>query len=77
MQDFAKKYTDNVKVVAVNHVSNVTGTITDIKAIKQKLRPETLFVVDGSQSIQHMPIDVQDLGCDFFVCTAHKFMAST
>ncbi len=75
--DFDKKYTDKVKVVSVGHVSNVTGKIYDVKKIKSKLRDDTFFLVDGSQSVPNFPVDVQDIGCDCLVFTWHKMMAYT
>ncbi len=75
--DFDKKYTDKVKVVSVAHVSNVTGKIYDVKKIKSKLREDTFFLVDGSQSVPNFPVDVQDIGCDCLVFTGHKMMAYT
>ncbi|MCX6823653.1 MAG: aminotransferase class V-fold PLP-dependent enzyme [candidate division SR1 bacterium] len=75
--DFDQKYSDNVKVVSVAHVSNVTGKIYDVKKIKSKLRDDTFFLVDGSQSVPNFPVDVQDIGCDCLVFTGHKMMAYT
>lgn len=75
--DFDKKYTDKVKAVSVAHVSNVTGKIYDVKKIKSKLREDTFFLVDGSQSVPNFPVDVQDIGCDCLVFTGHKMMAYT
>ncbi len=75
--DFDQKYTDKVKVVSVGHVSNVTGKIYDVKKIKSKLREDTFFLVDGSQSVPNFPFDVQDIGCDCLVFTGHKMMAYT
>jgi len=75
--DFDQKYSDKVKVVSVSHVSNVTGKIYDVKKIKSKLRDETFFLVDGSQSVPNFPVDVQDIGCDCLVFTGHKMMAYT
>ncbi len=75
--DFDQKYTNNVKVVAVAHVSNVTGKIYDVKKIQSKLRDDTFFLVDGSQSVPNFPVDVQDIGCDCLVFTGHKMMAYT
>ncbi len=75
--DFQKKYTDKVKVVSVAHVSNVTGKIYDVKKIKSKLRDDTFFLVDGSQSVPNFPVDVEDIGCDCLVFTWHKMMAYT
>ena len=76
-KDFDKKYTDTVKVVSVAHVSNVTGKIYDVKKIQSKLRDDTFFLVDGSQSVPNFPVDVQDIGCDCLVFTGHKMMAYT
>lgn len=75
--DFDKKYTDKVSVVAVWHVSNVTGKIYDVKKIKSKLREDTFFLIDGSQSVPNFPVDVQDIGCDALAFTGHKMMAYT
>jgi cysteine desulfurase/selenocysteine lyase len=64
---------ERVKLVAVNHVSNGLGTINPVKTIGEMAhRVGALLLVDGAQSTPHMPIDVQDLGCDFFVCSGHK-----
>ncbi len=76
-EDFAQKYTDKVKVVSVAHVSNVTGKIYDVKKIKSKLRDDTFFLVDWSQSVPNFSVDVQDIGCDCLVFTGHKMMAYT
>ncbi len=75
--DFDQKYTDKVKVVSVGHVSNVTGKIYDVKKIKSKLRDDTFFLIDGSQSVPNFTVDVQDIGCDCLVFTGHKMMAYT
>lgn len=75
--DFDQKYTDKVKVVAVSQVSNVTGKIYDVKKIQSKLRDDTFFLVDGSQSVPNFPVDVQDIDCDCLVFTGHKMMAYT
>ena len=75
--DFDQKYSDKVKVVSVGQVSNVTGKIYDVKKIKSKLRDDTFFLVDGSQSVPNFPVDVQNIGCDCLVFTGHKMMAYT
>lgn len=75
--DFNQKYSDKVKVVSVAHVSNVTGKIYDVKKIKSKLRDDTFFLVDWSQSVPNFPVDVQDIWCDCLVFTGHKMMAYT
>jgi cysteine desulfurase/selenocysteine lyase len=76
-QDFAKKYDKKVKVVACSQVSNVTGAIYDVENIKKHLRADTFFLVDGSQSAPHMPVDVAKIGCDCFILTGHKMLAYT
>ena len=61
------------KLIAVTHLSNVLGTRVDIKSICDGARAKGVPVlVDGSQSAVHMPVDVQELGCDFFAITGHK-----
>ncbi|RYH03191.1 cysteine desulfurase [Salipiger sp. IMCC34102] len=61
------------KLVAITQMSNVLGTVVNVKAISQAARAQGVPVlVDGSQSAVHMPVDVQDIGCDFFAITGHK-----
>ncbi|WP_411889731.1 cysteine desulfurase [Yoonia sp. SDW83-1] len=61
------------KLVGVTHMSNVLGTVVDVKAITAGAHAKGVPVlVDGSQSAVHMPVDVQDIGCDFFAITGHK-----
>jgi cysteine desulfurase/selenocysteine lyase len=59
--DFDQKYDQKVKVVSCSQVSNVTGQIYDMKAIKAKLRDDTFFMIDGSQSVPHFAVDVQSI----------------
>ncbi|WP_417261436.1 cysteine desulfurase [Celeribacter sp.] len=62
-----------VKLVAVTHMSNVTGTKVDVKTICQAAREKGIAtLIDGSQASVHGPVDVQDLGCDFYPITGHK-----
>lgn len=61
------------KLVAVTHCSNVLGTVVDVKAITEGAHAKGVPVlVDGSQGAVHMPVNVQDLGCDFYAITGHK-----
>ena len=61
------------KLVAVTQMSNVLGTVVDVKAICEGAQAKGVPVlVDGSQSAVHMAVDVQDIGCDFFAITGHK-----
>ena len=66
------------KLVAITHMSNVLGTVVDVKAICAGAREKGVAVlVDGSQAAVHMPIDVQDIGCDFYAITGHKLYGPT
>ncbi|WP_170769781.1 cysteine desulfurase [Ruegeria lacuscaerulensis] len=61
------------KLVAVTQCSNVLGTVVDVKAITEGAHAKGVPVlVDGSQGSVHMPVNVQDLGCDFYAITGHK-----
>ncbi|WGH78805.1 cysteine desulfurase [Jannaschia ovalis] len=65
--------TDRTRLIAITHLSNVLGTVVDVKAICAGAREKGVPVlVDGSQSAVHMPVDVADLGCDFYAITGHK-----
>ena len=65
--------TPKTKLIAITQMSNVLGTVVDVKAICTAAREKGVAVlVDGSQSSVHMPINVSDMGCDFFVITGHK-----
>lgn len=73
LEDFEKCLSDRTKLVAITHMSNVLGTVTPIKEIVRIAHARGIPVlVDGSQSAVHMPVDVQDLDCDWFVFTGHK-----
>jgi cysteine desulfurase/selenocysteine lyase len=66
------------KLIAVTHMSNVLGTVVDVKAIAQGAREVGVPVlVDGSQAAVHMPVDVADIACDFYVITGHKLYGPT
>lgn len=68
-----EKITDKTKIVGVTHVSNVSGTINDVKKIISVAHNHNAkVVVDASQSIAHMKVDVQDLDADFLVFSSHK-----
>ena len=75
-EEIENKITDNTKLVAITHVSNVLGTINNIKKIIKYAHKKGAYVlVDASQSIPHMKIDVQDLDTDFLVFSGHKMLA--
>ncbi len=70
--------TDKTKIVAVTHVSNVLGTINDIKSIAEIAHKHDAFItVDGAQSVPHMSVDVQDLDVDFYAFSGHKMLGPT
>lgn len=70
--------TGKVKLVAVSHMSNVLGTITDIDdVIKRCKKAGVRVLVDGAQSVPHMKVDVGAMGCDFFAFSAHKMLGPT
>ncbi len=73
LEDFERSLTERTKLVAITHMSNMLGTITPAKEICRIAHERGIPVlIDGSQSAVHMAIDVQDIGCDFFVMTGHK-----
>lgn len=70
--------TGKVKLVTFSMISNVLGTITDVNAIISKCRAAGIpTLVDGAQSVPHMPVDVSGLGCDFFAFSGHKMLGPT
>ncbi|SDJ62416.1 cysteine desulfurase [Salimicrobium halophilum] len=78
MSDVKDTITENTKIVAVSHVSNVLGTINPIKEIAEAAHEKgAVIVVDGAQSAPHLKIDVQDLDCDFFAFSGHKMCGPT
>ena len=75
-EEIEAKITDKTKIVGITHVSNVLGTINNVKKIiKYAHKKGAIVIVDASQSIPHMKIDVQDLDCDFLVFSGHKMLA--
>lgn len=67
-----------VKLVAVTQMSNVLGVVNDVKSLASKAHAVgAKILVDGAQSVAHMPVDVQDLDCDFLVFSGHKMLGPT
>ncbi len=78
MEQYDDLITKRTKVVTVAHVSNVLGTINDVKAIAKRAHEVgAVCVVDAAQSVPHMPVDVQDLDCDFLAFSGHKMLGPT
>jgi selenocysteine lyase/cysteine desulfurase len=70
--------TPDVKLLGVTHVSNVLGTINPIRDIcREAGRRGIVTVVDGSQALPHMAVDIPSLGCDFYAFTGHKMCGPT
>jgi cysteine desulfurase / selenocysteine lyase len=73
VEDFVKCLTDRTKLIAITQMSNALGTIVPVKEICRIARERGIPVlVDGSQGAVHMPVDVQDIDCDWYVMTGHK-----
>jgi|TARA_B110000914_G_scaffold41228_2_gene34654 cysteine desulfurase/selenocysteine lyase len=73
-----KLITTKTKIVSITHMSNVLGTINPIKEIAKLTKMVgAIFIVDGAQSVSHMPVNVQDLECDFLVFSGHKMLGPT
>jgi cysteine desulfurase / selenocysteine lyase len=70
--------TSRTKIVAISYVSNTLGTINPLKEIIQQAHAQgAIVVVDGAQAVPHLPIDVQELDCDFLAFSAHKAYGPT
>jgi cysteine desulfurase/selenocysteine lyase len=75
---FDRLLTDRTRLFAVGHVSNALGTVNPVRELAARARARgALVLVDGAQSAPHMPIDVIELGCDFFACSGHKLFGPT
>jgi cysteine desulfurase/selenocysteine lyase len=78
MEVFARLLNPRVRMVAITHMSNVLGTLTPAKEIVRLAHAAGVPVLlDGCQASVHTPIDVQDIGCDFYVATGHKLYGPT
>lgn len=76
LEEVERKITSKTKIVAITMVSNVLGNITPIKDIAEIAhKAGAVVVADGAQAVAHMPVNVQDLDLDFFVCSGHKMFA--
>jgi cysteine desulfurase/selenocysteine lyase len=78
IDEFEKLLTPRTKIVALTHMSNVLGTVVPIKEVIRLAHARGIPVfVDGAQAAVHMPVDVQDLDCDFYAFTGHKTYGPT
>jgi len=77
-ESFNELLSKKTKIVAIGHVSNVLGTINDVKKICRLAKDNgSLSVVDGAQSAPHIQVDMRDIDCDFFAFSAHKMLGPT
>lgn len=78
LEEFAKKLSDKTKFVAINYVSNALGTINPVKKMIEMAHAHGARVLlDGAQATAHLPVDVQDLNCDFYAFSGHKMYGPT
>ena len=78
IEELKKLISSKTKIIAVTHLSNVTGTIVPIKEIVEIARKKNIPVlVDGCQSVPHIKVDVSDLDCDFYAFSGHKVYGPT
>ncbi|AKA48630.1 hypothetical protein IX51_05410 [uncultured archaeon] len=75
LEDLKSKISKRTKIVSLTHVSNLLGTINPVKEIGRIAHENgSVFIVDGAQSVPHMPVDVEDIGCDFMAFSGHKML---
>ena len=78
LESLEEKITENTRLVTICHVSNVLGTMNDVKRIARLAHDHgALILVDAAQSVPHMPVNVKDLECDFLVFSGHKLLGPT
>ena len=72
-QAIIDQFSDRTKLLAITHMSNVLGTIVDVKTLcNEASKRGIVSLIDGSQAAVHMPVNVKDIGCDFYAITGHK-----
>lgn len=78
LEDAREAITERTKIVAIAHVSNVLGTIHPVRELAKLAHGVgAIIVIDGAQSVPHMPVDVQELDCDFLAFSGHKMCGPT
>jgi len=78
LEEYERLLSKRTKIVAVGHMSNALGTVNPVKRIIQMARRwNARVLVDGAQAVPHLPVDVQDLDCDFYVFSGHKIYGPT
>lgn len=78
LTDFQGQLTERTRLVALPHISNATGAIHPIEKIVAECKKRGIYtLVDGAQSAAHLPINLEEIGCDFFVASGHKMYGPT
>ncbi|HEU0167274.1 MAG TPA: aminotransferase class V-fold PLP-dependent enzyme, partial [Chloroflexota bacterium] len=78
LDEARKLITERTKLVAVSHMSNVLGTINPVKELAQLAHAAgAIILLDAAQSVPHLPVNVQDLDCDFLAASGHKMLGPT
>ena len=78
LEELDQLVTEKTKLISFNHVSNALGTVNDVQYLCDYARTKgILTLIDGAQAIAHTPVDVQALGCDFYVFSGHKLYGPT
>ena len=78
LEEYARLLTERTKIVGVVHVSNALGTINPVREMIELAHARGVPVlIDGAQALPHLAVDVRELDCDFFVCSAHKAYGPT
>ena len=78
ISNLEKYFTSNTKIISLTHMSNVLGTINPIKKLSAKAHQVgAIMIVDGAQGASHLPVDVKELGCDFYAFSGHKMLGPT
>lgn len=77
-EDFESKFSSKTRIACLSQVSNVSGVVNDVKRIAKVAHEHSaLMLVDGAQSVPHMPVDVKDLDIDFLAFSGHKMLGPT
>ena len=77
-QDIENSFSENTKLLSCVHISNAIGTVVAVERLSKIAKKFRVpMIVDGAQSAAHLPIDVQNIGCDFYLFSAHKVLGPT
>jgi cysteine desulfurase/selenocysteine lyase len=78
MEEFAQRLSKRTGIVAAVHASNALGTLNPVRQIVELAHEKgAIVLIDGAQAAGHMPVDVSEIGCDFYACSGHKMFAPT